>query len=269
MLDKKERIHRIATAYSIRIEYYQRLTSTNDQATRPGRKQGDVIWAEDQTRGRGQRGNYWHSEPGKNLTFSMVLFPEGMLAEEQFYLSKLVSVALIESLAEYGIQAEIKWPNDIYIADQKVAGILIENDLLGACITRSILGVGLNVNQTEFDPVLPNPVSLRMVSGRTVDRLELLQDIIVRVLHGYQQWDRGVRERIDAAYDRSLYRRKGTHPFREPEGPVFWASIETVLPSGELVLLRDSGVKKSYLFKEVEFMVGETPGSPTAPDASE
>ena len=237
-----------------RIDYFEALSSTNDQAAGPeeyGHR--SVVWAETQHRGRGQRGNSWSSRAGENLTFSLVLRPEELPVERQFYLSKIVSIALVEALAAFGLTAEIKWPNDIYICNRKVAGILIENDLQGTCIVKSIIGIGLNVNQMEFDPALPNPTSMALEKGEVVDRILLLETVLGRIFYWDERLRAGEWVAIDENYRRSLYRREGLHLFQEPGNEPFTASIEAVHPSGDLVLQREDGTVKTYLFKEVEF----------------
>ena len=255
MPDLAGRLKRLEEKLSVRIGYFDEISSTNDRAAAPEYGRRDVVWAESQTRGRGQRGNSGSSGAGENLTFSLVVCPENLPAEQQFYISKIVSVGLIEALAGSGVEAEIKWPNDIYIGDRKVAGILIENDLLGSRITKSVVGIGLNVNQAQFDPALPNPVSIYLATGKTVDRVEVLEKILERIFTWEEKLRAGQLAEIDRQYGQNLYRREGTHLFREPGGEPFSATIETVRPSGELLLRRTDGTLTPYLFKEVEFVI--------------
>lgn len=132
-------------------------TSTNDEARDAKYRHGDIVWAERQTAGRGQRGHTWTSPEGENLTFSMVLEPRFLPVGEQFLLSEAVTLALTDTFAAYGIDTHIKWTNDIYVGDRKLVGILIEHNHAGASLSRTIAGIGINVNQTAFDPALPNP----------------------------------------------------------------------------------------------------------------
>jgi BirA family biotin operon repressor/biotin-[acetyl-CoA-carboxylase] ligase len=240
---------------SFYISRLDEVVSTNDTAAQPHWKHGDVIRAEYQSGGRGQRGNRWASERGVNLMFSVVFQPRELAVENQFYLSKIVSIALVHTLADFGIEAAVKWPNDLYIGDRKTAGILIENDLMGSRIAKSIIGIGLNVNQLEFDPALPNPVSLALAVGRAVDREAVFDRFLNRLAAGYGLLQEKKYAEIDTAYSDVLYRKTGLHRFQEPGGPAFQASIAEVLPGGELVLLRDDGSHKSYLFKEIEFVI--------------
>ena len=157
------------------IIWLESIDSTNEECRRriSDIDNLSVVAALSQTSGKGQRGNVWLSEPGRNLTFSIVLkFPakglkaemEPMLAYDQFVLSEITSLAIVDLLAEHDIQAKIKWPNDIYVGDRKICGMLIENSLRGEWIQHSIIGIGLNVNQRNFDVTLPNPTSMVLCS---------------------------------------------------------------------------------------------------------
>ncbi|WP_301748249.1 biotin--[acetyl-CoA-carboxylase] ligase [uncultured Duncaniella sp.] len=140
-------------------------TSSHLAGIAEGCAHGTAVMARVQTAGRGQRGNSWEAEPGMNITLSLLLRPEGLEPARQFIISQAVSLAIVEMLDNFiGADAvSIKWPNDIYVNDSKIAGILIENVISGSAISRSIVGVGLNVNQTEFLSDAPNPVSLKQL----------------------------------------------------------------------------------------------------------
>lgn len=157
------------------IMWFDSLDSTNDEAARHiyDIDNLSVLSALEQSKGRGQKGNSWLSVPGINLTFSVVLkyaqtLPEslksGLLmplkATDQFAVSEAAALSVVDLLSEFGIQAEIKWPNDIYVDGKKICGILIEHAVRGGNLAHSIVGIGLNVNQSEFDPTLPNPTSM-------------------------------------------------------------------------------------------------------------
>ena len=160
-------IHRIAET-----------TSTNDDARDARYRHGDVVWAERQSAGRGQRGHAWSSAEGENLTFSLVLEPVQLAVGEQFLLSQAVALALVDTFAACGIDTRIKWTNDIYAGDRKLVGILIEHRYSGPTLARSVVGIGINVNQTAFDPALPNPVSMALAAGRRFDRREVLDRLL-------------------------------------------------------------------------------------------
>ena len=144
------------------IIWLDSIDSTNDEARRRILTLDNlsVLSALEQTGGRGQRENKWHSAPNQNLTFSIVLKNPPVKAADQFCISEITAVTLVNFLSEYGIEADIKWPNDIYVSEKKICGILIENSLKGQTIDWTIIGIGLNVNQFNFPVDLPNPTSM-------------------------------------------------------------------------------------------------------------
>ena len=251
----KNELATLAERYDICIDYLPETSSTNDTIASPGYQSGDLVLAETQMAGRGQRGNSWSSLPGENLTFSQLFYPTELPADRQFYISKAVSLALVDTIGNFGLTATVKWPNDIYIGNRKIVGMLIENDLMGVSIQRSILGIGLNVNQTDFDPALPNPTSMAMESGGMFSRTEVLDRYLDRITHWFHRLTAGDWETIDRKYRENLFRGAGEHLFAEPGGEPFRASIETIEPTGELILRRPDGSRKAYLFKEVEFIL--------------
>ena len=206
-----------------------------------------VVVAEYQTAGRGCGTNSWESERGKNLTFSVLIRPEGIPARRQFHISMAVSLTVCEALGQHIGDLSIKWPNDIYWRNGKIAGMLIENQLQGEVIRSSVIGIGLNVNQQLFRSNAPNPVSLWQITGQETDRKQLLDDIL-RCLGHYLHHD------IRQQYMQMLYRRKGFHPYTDKNG-AFMAEIMDVEDDGHLVLLDDSGQRRRYAFKEVQFVV--------------
>lgn len=150
---------------------YKVIDSTNDEAQRQlqsgmAPREDFVIRADFQTAGRGQRGNSWYSHDAENLTFSYVFFPEKLPVQNQFMLSQAVSTAIVKYLQDLGVEGvSIKWPNDIYVGMKKICGMLIENSVAGHYIKSSIVGVGININQTSFPDNLPNPTSLKLNTG--------------------------------------------------------------------------------------------------------
>lgn len=206
----------------------------------------EVVWADYQTAGRGQGTNRWESERGKNLTFSILLHPVDLPANRQFLLSMQVSLAICEALSEHIGDLSIKWPNDIYWRNAKIAGILIENSLQGSVIRDSIVGVGLNVNQRQFMSDAPNPISLWQICEHETDREQLLKDILAAL-------DRLLGQEVRERYLAMLYRRKGFHPYVDKNG-AFMAELEDVEDDGHLLLCDDSGGRRRYAFKEVTFI---------------
>ena len=225
------------------------LASSREQLS-----EGMVVSADYQTKGRGQVGNVWESEDGKNILFSMLLFPSSIEANQQFVISKMVSLAVAGVLKEEIDDVFIKWPNDIYWRDKKIAGILIENDLCGSNIQYSVIGIGLNVNQDAFMSNAPNPVSLRQITGKTYDREDLLKRIVKRIYMLYIQLLREELNCFDEDYKEALYRHDGLYDYKAADEN-FKASIVDVLPSGHLVLETEAGKKRTFAFKEVSIVL--------------
>ncbi|MBS2096882.1 biotin--[acetyl-CoA-carboxylase] ligase [Carboxylicivirga linearis] len=236
---------------------YNELPSTNEEMKQVlGRHQldeGIIITTSHQVAGKGQAGNTWESEKGKNLTFSLLLRPDFLEPHKQFYISKIVSLGLIDTIREFLCGITIKWPNDIYIGDKKLAGILIENSILGPHLDYCIIGIGLNVNQTNFVSDAPNPVSLKGISMTDFDLDELLDKIINHIQKRYNQLKQGMEKDIDHEYFSLLYRNIGKHPFKDENG-YFRASIKSVNEMGLLTLKDEEGSLREYAFKEVEFV---------------
>ncbi len=236
-------------------------TSTNTlAASMPDAPHGTVIMAIAQTAGRGQRGNLWESEPGKNLTVSIVVRPDNILAHEQFLICRAVSVALVQ-LLDRGlpdeVSAEIKWPNDIYVGDKKICGILIENSLTGASIDRSILGIGLNVNQRIFVSDAPNPVSIITLNGGVELDLMPLIDMLWELVDENLKLCSTAEGRLALTenYDSHLWRSTGFHTFAYPDGQRFEAAIKSIGDNGIMTLQKPDGSTQSFAFKEVQFVL--------------
>lgn len=252
------------------IYKYDTLNSTNTTAMGAEYGHGDVVVADRQTAGRGQRGNRWEAAVGQNLTFSVVVEPLHLAPGEQFVLSMIAALAVYDTLGELGICARLKWPNDVYVGDAKIAGILIENQLMGAhAINKSVIGVGLNVNQREFVQMEVMPTSVALCAagshGSINDRYDCAE-ILDRFLRCF-----AVRYAMDvvqlhADYMAVLWRRDGVHRYRDAaSGEVFTASIYAIDPhSGQLTLqvceqqgvvdptnATPSGELRNYWFKEV------------------
>lgn len=215
--------------------------------------EGSVVVADFQTAGRGQIGNVWESEAGKNLTFSLVIYPTCIPVNQQFLISQIAALSVKETLDLYIHDVTVKWPNDIYWKDKKICGMLIENDLAGRSIASSILGIGLNVNQPEFRGDAPNPVSLFQILGKEVDKEEVLQRFLSIFYEYYLALLQEQHERIRQRYATALYRRSGFYVYKDKAG-TFEAEIADIEPTGHLLLrLRDLSVRR-YAFKEVAYV---------------
>lgn len=169
---------------AIKILHFDEINSTNvflyDKISENNDISDMVVVAAHQTAGRGMDKNRWESEAGKNLLFSIALNVNFLEAENQFKISQAVSVAIVETLSQFVDDKRlfIKWPNDIYFGDKKLAGMLIQNTIEGRMMGVSIIGIGLNVNQIEFSKDIPNPISLKMISGRDFDLDNLLNLLV-------------------------------------------------------------------------------------------
>ena len=212
--------------------------------------EGFVLRTDFQSAGKGQPGNSWEAEKGKNLLFSVLLYPHHIAITEQFILSQLVSVAILRTLNSFCTGFSIKWPNDIYFGDKKIAGMLIENSLQGTKLNTSIVGIGLNVNQKIFRSDAPNPVSLRQITGMNQRRKAILQNLLKNIQELYKKMD---MEAIQKQYSENLYRRDGFFTYRDNDG-FFDAEISAIESDGCLKLKTRTGGFRPYYFKEVAFV---------------
>ena len=224
-----------------------------------------VVWTGFQTAGRGQAGNGWESEREKNLLFSLLLRKPQVPVEKQFLISMLAAVVLWDTVAETigNKELTIKWPNDLYWGDKKLAGMLIENTLTGGEIAYSIIGIGLNINQEQWVGNAPNPVSMRLITGQDYSPEQLLSRYLVHLQARLQSPQREWRE----AYMQHLYRREGWWRFVEREVSLtptmnaqttdggFLARIEGITEQGELILKKENNETKTYHFKEIRYIL--------------
>ena len=241
---------------------FDELPSTNDYARDLASKnkpaEGTVVRAASQSAGRGQFGSRWESEPGRNLTLSVIFYPNFLSVAEQFRLSEAVALAVLDTV-DGGCRppSTIKWPNDIYLGDRKVAGILIQNALAGAQIQSSVVGIGLNVNQQVFCSDAPNPVSLAQATGRFFDLDELAESLFknleIRYLHLKTAAGRAA---IREEYERHLYRLGEVSKFRNlADGSVFEGIIRGVAADGRL-RVGVGGAERLFSVKELGLLVG-------------
>ena len=207
-----------------------------------------------QSAGRGQGENKWESERGKNLTFSIKVYPVAVPVVRQYVMLEAESLAIRDALAGYVDDITIKWPNDIYWKDRKICGMLIENTLVGRCIENCIIGAGININQQTFCSDAPNPVSLRQITGKEQEPVFILADTIKRFKDYYRKIQQGQTEDIVRNYRERLYRHNGFHLYQDADG-VFEAEIHDVEPTGHLVLTDRDGTTRRYAFKEVSHLI--------------
>jgi BirA family transcriptional regulator, biotin operon repressor / biotin---[acetyl-CoA-carboxylase] ligase len=237
------------------VNYLTECHSTNDEAIKRLRLkeigEGSIIITDNQTKGRGQRGNQWFSEPGKNITFSILLQPNFLSPDEQFYLNMVVSLAVVEVLRDYCQGLEIKWPNDIvHKSDGKLGGILIENIINQKGIEHSVIGIGLNINQTKFD--FKKVTSLKLLTGQDLDRWELVRLLVAKLEKGYMALKKGNLKKITDDYMAFLHKLEEWHQY--DDGKVFEGKIKGIDQNGKILIEKRDGTINPYGFKEVIFL---------------
>jgi BirA family biotin operon repressor/biotin-[acetyl-CoA-carboxylase] ligase len=228
--------------------YLQRLVAETDAP------EGTVVSTSFQTNGRGQLSNVWEAEEGKNILCSILLRPTSLPIKSQFLISQAISVAIVDVLNSYLDGFFIKWPNDIYYKEDKIAGILIENTLSSAGISTCIIGLGLNVNQQTFRSDAPNPISLFNIIGRETSVSQLLQSILERFNKVYELAYTNVALLRENYFNNLLF--NGKMRMYSDEGGEFIGKIVDVENDGHLIIEDIEGVKRRYAFKEVTFQLG-------------
>ena len=215
-----------------------------------------MVTAHTQTAGQGQRGNSWESQPGANLTFSVFYRPAGLPPMAQFSLSEAVALSVVDFLRRYGVEAKVKWPNDIYVGDRKICGILIRHSVMGACVSYSVIGVGININQTEFLSDAPNPVSVSQVTGERYD-LRKMETEVAEILESRLEEIRSAesRRKLHSEFMGNLWRGDGKlYSFTDTAtGERFMAAIADIAPHGPITLRCRDSSERTYAFKEVSF----------------
>ncbi|WP_461147354.1 biotin--[acetyl-CoA-carboxylase] ligase [Spirosoma pulveris] len=240
------------------IQYLPSCQSTNDEASvliaQTDPNEGLVVITDNQTAGRGQRGNQWEAKPGENLTFSLLLKPGFLMATEQFLLNMAISLGIYDTLQPLvGPSLRIKWPNDIYVGNQKLGGILIENTLHGYSIAWSVVGIGLNVNQTEFGYSTATALQALAPLPNAYDLPGLLSRLCETLEQRYLQLRSGQRDVLKINYLQILYRFQEEHSFTS-EGQVFRGTIIGIDPNGRLAI-NANGQIRYFGFKEISFEI--------------
>ncbi len=240
------------------IVVLREVESTNNYATQlilsNAAEEGTVVLTQFQKKGRGQLGNRWESEAGKNMLATIILYPQFLDAGKQFILSKIVSLSLVEFLGNKTDNVSIKWPNDIYVGNKKIAGILIENSIKGSTLFSSLLGIGLNLNQEKFLSDAPNPVSLKLITGKEYSIEIVLTEILESIFKWYKKLETGSFSEIDSAYFSQLFR-VGEWSGYSKNKTVFEAKIIGIGEFGQLQLETRDGTVEEFMFKEVEFIL--------------
>jgi len=244
---------------NFKIIYLNTIDSTNNYAKNLIKlnnniENNTVILADYQTKGRGQKGNIWISQKKKNLTFSIIIFPK-LKAEDQFLLNILISLGIIDCLSNYVNNIKIKWPNDIYYYDKKMGGILIENVIKNGIIVSSIIGIGININQTLFNPQL-NATSLKLITNISYNRFKILKNILDKIENRIKIIENSNKDLIinfKNEYLKNLYLFNKWHNYFFPSGESFIGKIIDIGNNGHLIIKKKDGKILEFNFKEVYF----------------
>ena len=240
------------------IRFINSLDSTNDYIRELHTKQklsdGFTVIASQQTKGKGFHNNKWESESGKNLTFSFIVFPEFILAGKQFILSQAISLAILDYLKNYSDDFVVKWPNDIYYKNKKIAGILIENSIQGNYLYDSIVGIGLNINQEKFSSSLINPISLKTITGQSYNLDNQLKILMKHIQIRYSQLINNDFDRIQEMYLNNLYQLNKWALYKIKSN-LFKGKIIGINKYGFLKIISEKGEEYLFNFKEVEYVL--------------
>lgn len=234
---------------------FNEISSTNSYASSlpSDTPEGSIVIANFQTQGRGQGNNTWESETGKNLTFSILLRPHFLKASSQFYISKVISLALADFLSLFVDNVYIKWPNDIYVGNRKIGGILIENAIEGQYISQSIVGIGLNINQKVYSSNTTNPISLSQVTNQEYDIEDILDTLKEIIEYRYRLLKDKEYKTIDENYTDFLYQFEKMAMYKTDK-ETFKGIIKGVESTGELIILDEKGVYRNFFNKEINFL---------------
>jgi BirA family biotin operon repressor/biotin-[acetyl-CoA-carboxylase] ligase len=235
--------------------------STNTYATNLIKEiqvaEGAVVFTHNQTKGRGQVGNTWQAESGKNLTFSLILHPNFLAVDKQFYLSKITSLAVYGMLTDFLntslYDIKVKWPNDILVNDKKIAGILIENVLRGNFLQSSVIGAGININQQNFSNVDKQATSLSILLQQSFELKEMLHSFCRHFEALYLSLKQGNFDKVSQAYFKQLYKFNEWAVYQAKEQK-FTAKILKVEETGLLVLSTEQNETLKFNFKEVQLI---------------
>ena len=241
------------------VRHYAELSSTNvlalEEVAKTKPSEATVISADYQLAGKGQIGRSWYSSPAKNLLQSLILYPHWLLVRQQFALSQAMALGVADAVSHFTEQgAQVKWPNDVYLAERKIAGILIQNSIMGVYLQASVVGIGLNVNEVDFPQELPLATSLQLHTGQAMDREEVQAQLFQCLEQRYLQLKANPAA-IREAYLLNLYRYQAWHSFQRTDtGVVFIGKIVAVKESGQLGIQMPAGDVAYFDLKEVAFL---------------
>ena len=235
------------------------VDSTNNyamaMAQKDAAKHGAAWFAHHQTKGKGSRGKSWNSSVGQNIILSVLLQPgKGFLPSQSFYLTAAIALAAFDFFKQHAVDnVSIKWPNDIYWRDRKAAGILIENNFRGSQWQWSVAGLGININQTVFDKALPNPVSLKQITGKTYEVVMLAKELCRCLQQRYEQLQTD-KQSVLHNYNEVLYKRNESVRLKKGN-IIFNGIIKQANASGLLEV--EGGLQPQFTFGEIEWILPE------------
>ena len=211
-----------------------------------------AILADFQSKGRGQGSNIWHSTKANNLLVSLYRKIE-IPADRNFMLTVIASLSIYSLLKSYDIECYIKWPNDIYYKNKKIAGILIENTLMQNKIIETVVGIGLNINENNFPGWVPNPCAIKQINGRSYNPADVCNDLLEKFDQTFEIFFKD-KEELYHAYNSLLYRLNKWHPYKK-NAKIFTGRIHGVLPDGRLILETGGGNLMHVVFGEIEYVI--------------
>jgi BirA family transcriptional regulator, biotin operon repressor / biotin---[acetyl-CoA-carboxylase] ligase len=259
-----------------KIVYLPTCHSTNDIAAELVRKEnlseGAIVITDAQTAGRGQRGARWVTSRGHNFTFSLVVRPTFLIASEQFLLSQAMALGVKHFVSGFTDEVYVKWPNDLYVRDLKIGGILIESAWQGPRMTHAVIGIGLNINQIHFegglasqaDMAVLRATSLRLETGQVFELAAQLPHLLQSLEHAYLRLRAGQYEQIRNHYQSVLLGYEKQRLFRK-NGQVFEGMVTGVTTAGRLRIQHADGVEQEYDVKEVEWLWPDSHSNPEKP----
>ncbi len=239
------------------FHYLDIIDSTNTFAidlTKTGPPEGTVIWADYQSAGKGQGTNNWHSSAGKNITMSVILLPAFLSAQQHFLFNQCISLGIHDFLQKYFKNSSIKWPNDLYIGNKKIGGILIQNSLQGKLFKNAVVGIGLNVNETDFPEEVPNATSFKLEGMEEKPLPILVEELCLSLEQRYLQLRSKQFELIRRDYLHHAYQLNQWANYRDPLGTIFKGKITGFSIDGKLIMELENKAQADFLPKEVVFL---------------
>lgn len=239
--------------------YLPEIDSTNlfamNLLSKTNPPEGTCVYTAYQSAGRGQIGRFWHSSDGKNLLISYIFYPKPLKAIDQFILNIISGLAVRDVVGMYCDNVKIKWPNDIYVDDKKIAGILVQNILRGTDIKATVIGIGLNVNEQHFPSEIPNPVSISQITSKSHDLAEIRQLLSSKLEFYFMKMKYGHHEWLKETYINTMYRINETANFKTDGETIIFGKIRGVNEQGKLLIQVESEDVLAFGFREIGYVI--------------